>query len=182
MRILRLKMLQFKQIVLVCICFCFIDISSASSKEASTSLDQQLINVSLKSQKKVTELSAYRGQVIYLDFWASWCGPCIKSLPWMNAMQTKYASMGFKVISINLDEDIKDAKVFLKQYPANFEVFYDPAGQIAEQLSVSGMPTSIMIDRAGRLHSQHVGFNLSKSDYYEQLIVKLIEATPIIKE
>jgi thiol-disulfide isomerase/thioredoxin len=173
------SLVLFKLVVVVIISFSNnISANNDNSDQLNDFQPSNLINVELKSQQKVTDLAAYRGQVIYLDFWASWCGPCIKSFPWMNAMQTKYANMGFKVISINLDEDLKDAKRFLKQYPANFEVFYDPDGQIAEQLNVSGMPTSIIIDRAGRVHSQHVGFNLSKSDYYEQMIVELIESTP----
>ncbi len=104
------------------------------------------------------DLSAYKGQVVYLDFWASWCGPCRASFPWMNAMEAKYAVQGLKIIAVNEDSSRKDAETFLNDYPANFEIFYDDNGKLAASLQLKGMPTSYLYDRNGKLIMTHSGF------------------------
>ena len=74
-------------------------------------------------------LAEHKGDVIYLDFWASWCVPCRKSFPWMNAIQKKYQSQRFTVISVNVDANDELAQKFLKKTPASFAVIYDPKGK-----------------------------------------------------
>lgn len=106
-------------------------------------------NVSLKGQ---------RGNVVYLDFWASWCVPCRKSFPWLNEMQARYGKAGLKIIAINLDEDKKLAEQFLHKIPAKFTIGYDPEGKSASTYGLKGMPSSYLIDRKGNLLSSHVGF------------------------
>lgn len=103
-------------------------------------------------------LSQFRGQVVYVDFWASWCGPCRKSFPWMSDLQGRYEAQGFKVIAINLDSDRALGEQFLARYPARFTVAYNPQGDIAEAYGVTGMPTSYLVDREGRIHAEHLGF------------------------
>lgn len=120
------------------------------------------------------QLKTYQGQVVYIDFWASWCIPCRQSFPWMNAMQKKYQAQGFKVVTINLDSDKNNADDFLKQYSAQFEVVYDPKGKLAKKFKLKGMPNSFMVNRAGKIVSAHVGFNDEKSKGYEQEILALL--------
>lgn len=115
------------------------------------------------------------GNVIYLDFWASWCVPCRRSFPWMNQMQQKYGDKGFKVISINLDAEKSLAEKFLADNPATFSVIYDPKGQIATQMKLNGMPSSFMINAKGRVVSAHVGFTENKKSQYEQEIISLVQ-------
>lgn len=119
-------------------------------------------------------LNQHKGQVIYVDFWASWCVPCRKSFPWMNNMQKKYQDQGFKVITVNVDADKINATNFLSLYPANFEVFYDPKGKIATEFKLPGMPSSFVINRAGKIVSGHVGFNDDKKIQYEKEITQLL--------
>src|SRR6266480_3576285 len=76
----------------------------------------------------VVALEKLRGKVVYVDFWASWCGPCRRSFPWMNEMQQKYGPRGLAVVAINVDKKRSDAERFLVQYPAEFTVVYDDAG------------------------------------------------------
>lgn len=104
------------------------------------------------------QLSQLQGKVVYLDFWASWCGPCRKSFPWMNEMQARYGDQGLVVLAVNLDNDTPQAKKFLEQYPAQFRIAYDPEGRVPALYGVKGMPSSFFIDRDGQLHSSHVGF------------------------
>ena len=103
-------------------------------------------------------LAAHKGKAIYVDFWASWCGPCKQSFPWMNAMQDKYAAKGLQVIAVNVDAKRADAERFLVKTPANFQIAYDPKGDSAKSYAVKAMPTSLLIDRGGRVTYVHAGF------------------------
>lgn len=129
---------------------------------------------SLKGDRGQISLQKYRGKVVYLDFWASWCVPCRKSFPWMNKMQEKYKSKGLVVIGINLDESKADAKNFLKQVPGNFTMAYDPDGVTPGKYKVEVMPTSYLIDRRGNLVYTHRGFKKSKADKMEAEIQALL--------
>ncbi|RHW77215.1 TlpA disulfide reductase family protein [Colwellia sp. RSH04] len=119
-------------------------------------------------------IKQYKGNVIYLDFWASWCTPCRKSFPWMNKIQKKYADKNFKVISINLDAEPNLAKQFLASTPANFTILNDPNGKLAQELQLKGMPSSFIINAEGKIVSAHVGFTDKKKVQYEQEIEQLL--------
>lgn len=119
-------------------------------------------------------LSEHQGEVIYLDFWASWCGPCRKSFPWMNKIQKQYQQQGFSVISINLDADKSLATKFLLQTPADFTVIYDPKGKIAKHFKIQGMPSSLLIGRDGQIKASHTGFFTKKIPQYQQEIEALL--------
>lgn len=121
------------------------------------------------------KLSDFKGKLVYLDFWASWCGPCKKSFPWMNAMQSKYASQGFKIIAINLDVNTEDGKRFLNSVPANFAIAFDAKGQVPRLYQVKGMPSSFLIGRDGNILMQHTGFNDTSGAKQEQEIESFIK-------
>ncbi len=112
----------------------------------------------LTSRSGAVSLAALKGKVIYLDFWASWCGPCRKSFPWMNEIQAKYEKDGFVVLAINLDRKRQQADEFLAETPANFTIAFDPSGKTADDYRVMGMPTSYIIDRTGEIKASHIGF------------------------
>ncbi len=120
------------------------------------------------------QLQAQKGKVVYVDFWSSWCIPCRKSFPWMNELQQKYQQQGLTILSVNLDHDRKLANEFLIEYPAVFPVIYDPKGLIARKYKLKGMPSSFIINRAGKVVSAHIGFNKQKSLIYEQEIIQLL--------
>ncbi len=124
-------------------------------------------------------LQDLRGRVVYLDFWASWCTPCRKSFPWMNEMAARYADQGLEIISVNLDKERALAEKFLREMPASFVVVYDPAGRLAEQYGLIGMPTSYLIDRRGEVRQRHVGFHVRSQDAYESEIQQLLREMPI---
>ena len=121
------------------------------------------------------KLSALRGKVVYLDFWASWCGPCRQSFPWMNELQAKFAARGLQVVAVNLDAKDADAKKFLAETAGKFQIAYDSKGLTPKLYGVKGMPTSYLIDREGRLVYEHAGFNLSKTADLEKQIDKLLD-------
>ena len=115
-------------------------------------------------------LSNYEGKVVIVDFWASWCVPCRRSFPWMNAMQSKYAEDGLIIIAVNLDRNAEDAARFLAKYPAKFEIVYDPEGALAKEFDVEVMPSSIIIGRNGETIERHAGFKVKRQDEYEATI------------
>ena len=118
-------------------------------------------------------LEQYRGKVVYLDFWASWCKPCRKSFPWMNSMVERYPAQEFKIVTINLDRDPEAMLDFLARVPARFEIYHDPAGTLAEKFQLQGMPTSYLIDQSGQVVSGHIGFETRLIDEYEEEIEAL---------
>jgi len=129
----------------------------------------------LQSDQGEILLSDYRGKVILLDFWASWCGPCRLSFPWMNDLQTRYTDDQLVIIAVNLDKDGEASRGFLKEIPANFIIAYDPEGTSAETMKVIGMPMSYLIDRKGCVRQSLIGFNDIKKAIHEAHIRALLE-------
>ena len=120
------------------------------------------------------ELQDYRGKVVVLDFWASWCVPCRRSFPWMNRMQQKYAGDGLVIIGVNMDANAEDAAAFLREYPAEFAIVPDSSGQLATQFAIEAMPSSFVIDREGNVVASHLGFQSKKTDEYEANIKQVL--------
>ena len=115
-------------------------------------------------------LEKYAGKVVILDFWASWCVPCRRSFPWMNEMQEKYGQDGLVIVAVNVDREVENAEAFLAEYPANFEVIYDPDASLAKAYKIQVMPSSFVIGRDGASIEQHAGFKVKKQNEYEDLI------------
>jgi len=103
-------------------------------------------------------LDKLKGRVVYVDFWASWCGPCRRSFPWMNEMQQKYGPAGFTVVGVNVDKRRPDADRFLQQTPATFTIVYDPEGKAPGAYGVKGMPSSYLVDASGKIVAVESGF------------------------
>lgn len=130
----------------------------------------------LSGPQGTVRLSSTAGNVIYLDFWASWCGPCKQSFGWMNAMQEKYGPKGLRIIGVNLDGSVEDAKKFLAEHPAKFTVVFDEKGEQPKKFGIRGMPTSFLIGKNGKIIFQHLGFRDSERDNLEREIKAALEA------
>jgi cytochrome c biogenesis protein CcmG, thiol:disulfide interchange protein DsbE len=120
------------------------------------------------------DLESFRGRVVYLDFWASWCAPCRQSFPWMQRMQDIYGPQGLTVIAVNVDRSRPDAERFLAAFNPSFDVRYDPAGSLAEHFKVEGMPTGLLIDRHGVARFTHIGFRPVDRAAYESQLRQLL--------
>lgn len=129
----------------------------------------------LQGVNERVSLEQYKGSVVYVDFWASWCAPCLRSFPWMNELQARYEDKGLKVIAINLDAHSADAKSFLEATRPNFVIAYDPEGQTAVDYRVRGMPSSYLIARDGTLSWQHIGFRTKDVGKLESRLVAALE-------
>lgn len=117
------------------------------------------------------DLEQYRGNVVVLDFWASWCVPCRRSFPWLNDIHDRYEKDGLVIIGVNVDKQREPAAAFLQQFPANFRIRYDPEAALAREFNVQGMPSSYVIGRDGKLKASHIGFKVRKQGQYEAAIV-----------
>jgi thiol-disulfide isomerase/thioredoxin/cytochrome c553 len=113
---------------------------------------------SLAGPTGTVKLEQYQGKLVYIDFWASWCGPCRQSFPWMNEMQARYGGQGLQVVGINVDAKTDDARNFLNATPASFVIAFDPSGTAPRNYGVKGMPSSVLIGPDGKVLYEHSGF------------------------
>ena len=120
------------------------------------------------------DLTAYRGKVIYLDFWASWCDPCRESFPFMDRIQREWGGRGLVVIAVNVDTERRLAADFLAATPVDFSIAYDPEGKLAEQWKLEGMPTTVLIGRDGTARSQRVGFRHADETSVREAVARLL--------
>jgi len=120
------------------------------------------------------DLGAYKGKVVYLDFWASWCTPCRQSFPWMNEVQETYGRKGLVVIGVNVDRDRELADEFLQATGAQFKIVYDTDGMIAGEYDFKDMPTSVLIGRDGKIRAVHNGFYPKREAAYSADINALL--------
>lgn len=120
--------------------------------------------------------SSVAGKVVYVDFWASWCEPCKRSLPWMNALQIKHKDLGLAVIAINLDEKREDAdKLLAALGPVAFTVLFDSSGNSADAFQVNAMPSSYLINRQGNVVMVESGFSSNRVKLIEDTIITLLK-------
>lgn len=122
------------------------------------------------------DVAEFRGKVVIVDFWASWCAPCRQSFPWLNEMQAKYRDRGLVVIGVNVDRERADAEHFLAQVPADFRIVYDPDGALAARYKVPGMPTSYVIGRDGEQVGVHIGFRKGMREQREAELLRLLSS------
>jgi cytochrome c biogenesis protein CcmG/thiol:disulfide interchange protein DsbE len=131
-------------------------------------------NAPRRPPRFLAALADLRGRVVYVDFWASWCGPCRRSFPWLNALQRRFGGHGLTVVAINVDKRRADADRFLQQYPAGFTVVFDPAGIVPAAYDVPGMPASYVIDRGGNVVEIERGFLDERAEALEVRIAALV--------
>lgn len=121
-------------------------------------------------------LAQLRGKVVFVDFWASWCGPCKQSFPWMNEMQAKYGAKGLQIVGVNVDTKRADADKFLAEVPANFRVAFDAQGDTPKRYQIKGMPSSVLVGPDGRVIQVHTGFRAEERKQLEDAIVAALAA------
>jgi len=112
----------------------------------------------LSETKTQIDPNAYKGKVVLLDFWATWCPPCIKSMPFFNSLRREFLKDGFEVVAINLDEDSDSATQFLTQHPVDYPIAFDPQGECPNIYQVKAMPSSYLLDKSGTVRKIHLGF------------------------
>lgn len=124
------------------------------------------------------KLEDYRGKVVYLDFWASWCPPCRSAFPKIDQIYAKYRERGFDVVAVNQDQELGEALRFVEKQPTSFALVTDRDHSIAERYGVKAMPSAYLIDRKGVVRHIHRGFKQDSAAALEQQIVALLEEKP----
>jgi len=123
---------------------------------------------------KNLKLSEYRGQVVLLNFWASWCGPCRQEMPLLNDLHKKYKKLGFSVMGVNVEEDSAKARKIVKEVKLKFPVLFDTKNKVSELYQVSAMPSTVIIDRNGNMRYVHKGYKPGDMSAYKKWVKKLI--------
>ena len=147
----------------------------AGAPAVAVEVGQVAPTLNLPARQGSVDLSALKGKVVYLDFWASWCAPCRQSFPWMNEMQARYGNQGLRVVAVNLDAQRKDADKFLAEVPANITIAFDPQGDSPKRYQIKGMPSSVLIGADGKVLATHTGFRDDQRAQLEQMLVAALK-------
>ncbi len=119
-------------------------------------------------------LSEYRGQVVLINFWASWCGPCRQEFPLLDELHQKYQPMGFTVFGVNVEQERELADKVLREIPVTFPILFDDQNQVSEEYDVDAMPATVLVDRSGEIRFMHRGYKPGYEDLYEKQVRALI--------
>ena len=146
------------------------------STDLSAGLEQSAApDFTLKSTDgKNVRLSEYRGDVVLINFWASWCGPCRQEMPLLSELHDRYQSLGFTVLGINVEEDSSGARRLLGKMPVSFPILLDNTSTVSKQYDVIAMPSTVLVDRDGNMRYLHKGYKPGLEDLYLQQVRELI--------
>ena len=120
------------------------------------------------------KLSEYRGEVVLINFWASWCGPCRQEMPVLSELHNKYKALGFTVLGVNVEEDSSKARKLLQELPVSFPVLLDNESIVSRQYDVIAMPSTVLVDRDGNMRYLHKGYKPGLEAVYQQQVRDLI--------
>jgi thiol-disulfide isomerase/thioredoxin len=126
------------------------------------------------SSGQAVSLAQYKGQVVMINFWASWCGPCRQEMPLLESIYKKYNKMGFTLLGVNVEPDSQAANEWLKATPVSFPILYDKDSKVSKLYDVAGMPCTVIIDRGGKLRVLHRGYKPGDENEYLDSIRSLI--------
>ncbi len=119
-------------------------------------------------------LSEFRGEVVMINFWASWCGPCRQEMPLLDELYSQYSSLGFTILGVNVEENSEQAKAILKQIPVTFPVLFDNESKVSKLYDVVAMPSTVLVDRDGNVRYLHHGYKPGYEQDYQQQVRSLI--------
>jgi peroxiredoxin len=156
---------------LVVLSFAFYSCVAALSVSADAAPDFSLPSNSGKAMK----LSEQRGNVVMLNFWASWCGPCRQEMPLLDAMSQRYSAAGFVLLGIDVEEDNTDAKKIIKDLKISYPVLFDTENKVSKLYSVQTMPTTVMVDKKGQIRYINRGYKPGDENKYRDQIRELMK-------
>lgn len=145
---------------------------------ATTALADTAPDCTLKLGDGTSDLRQFRGKVVYVDFWASWCASCLLSFPFLNGLDHDYRNRGLRVVGMDMDEKPEDGQKFLAKHPANFRIALTPNAQCAKDFGVKAMPSSFLVDRNGVIRETHEGFRPDDAQKIRALVDQLLDEKP----
>ncbi len=114
------------------------------------------------------------GNVVMINFWASWCGPCRQEMPLLNDLHNKYERLGFTVLGVNVEENSSQAVDFISDTPVDFPILFDSANEVSKAYQVIAMPTTVLVDRDGNVRYIHKGYKTGDEQKYRDMVRKLV--------
>ena len=123
---------------------------------------------------KPVNLAQYKGQVVMINFWATWCVPCRQEMPLLEQMHKKYKPMGFTMLGVNVEPDSAAAATWLKTTPVTFPILFDTKSEVSKLYAVAGMPSTVIVDRKGNLRWLHRGYKPGDENEYQNQIRALV--------
>jgi thiol-disulfide isomerase/thioredoxin len=149
---------------------CSLSVTGAAAAVSGPAPDFTLKSLGGKNLK----LSEMTGNVVLINFWASWCGPCREEMPLLNELHNKYKPLGFTVLGVNVEEQSDSARGFLSKVPVDFPVLLDNRNQVSKLYKVVAMPTTVVVDRDGNMRFLHKGYKSGDEEKYRQMVKKLV--------
>lgn len=119
-------------------------------------------------------LEDLRGQVVMINFWASWCAPCREEMPLLEQIHRRYEPLGFTLLGVNVEENSSDAVSWLKDRPVSFPILFDPDNRVSKLYDVVAMPSTVIVDRQGNVRFLHHGYQAGYEDQYQDQIRELV--------
>jgi peroxiredoxin len=123
---------------------------------------------------QTVSLSGLKGQVVLINFWASWCGPCRKEMPVLDQLYQRYKPLGFTLLGVNVEEDSTAAETWLKDTPVSFPILFDRRNSVSKLYDVTAMPSTVLVDRQGHVRYLHFGYNPGTESEYQDQIRSLV--------
>ena len=156
-----------KSLLLVILCSAL-----ALGASASSSLTGQVApDFALKSASgKNLRLSEYRGDVVMINFWATWCGPCRQEMPLLDDLYTRYERVGFRLLGVNIDDDARRAMQMVEELGVSFPVLFDESKDVSRLYQVEAMPVTVLVDRTGTVRHVHHGY---KPGYEQKYLTEI---------
>ena len=148
----------------------------AATSLASSGLEGQTApDFALKSSTgENLRLSEYRGDVVMINFWATWCGPCRQEMPLLDELYTRYERVGFNLLGVNIDDDSRRAMQMIEELGVNFPVLFDARKEVSELYNVEAMPVTVLVDREGTVRYVHHGYKPGYENAYLDQIRSLL--------
>ena len=170
-----MSFLNNKKIIKRCLSVAVVALVFSTGSFASNKSKGKAPDFTLKSYSGVNvKLSELRGDVILLNFWASWCGPCRQEMPLLNDLHKKYKKLGFSVVGVNVEENSRKAKQIVKDVGIKFPILFDTENKVSGLYDVSAMPSTVLIDRSGNMRYLHKGYKPGDMSAYKKWVKKLI--------
>jgi len=145
----------------------FLGVIAASSLAASDLAGQVAPDFALKSATgENLRLSEYRGDVVMINFWATWCGPCRQEMPLLNELFDRYERVGFNLLGVNIDDDSRRAMQMVEDLGVSFPVLFDETKEVSKLYQVEAMPVTVIVDREGVVRYVHHGYKPGYEEHY----------------
>ncbi len=155
---------------------CITLLAASAAAHASVTPQAQAPDFTLKSSEgRNLRLGEQRGQVVLVNFWASWCGPCKQEMPHLNRLYDKYRASGFTLLAVNIDDDAKHGAATAAKWGLRFPVLLDADKKVTRQYDLGAMPSTVLIDRDGKVRFLHRGYREGMEDAYEKQIRELVK-------